>query len=120
MSYALSSHQIASPLVSGLNKNITAVKIWSKLSQFVKKTVSAVHVESSLAGHGQTSATCNEMCSAFYGECWKSCSNGLAIRINLLHVDRIAYILSPAEDYVAHLYNLGFHLFTCPMFCCSK
>lgn len=63
--YVLSFHHIASPLVSGLNKNILAVKIWSKVKQLDKKTVSAVHVESGMAGRVQTSAISNETRSTF-------------------------------------------------------
>lgn len=114
--YALSSHQIASPLVSGLNKNITAVKIWSKEKQLDKKTVSAVHVESGMAGHAQTSAISNQTWSTFYSQCYKSWSNGLAIRITLLYISRSAYTLSPAEVYAAHLHNPELYLFTCSIF----
>lgn len=118
--YALSSHQIASPLVSGLNKSIAAEKIWSKVNQGDKKTVSAVHVESGMAGHLRNSAISNQTCSTFYSWCWKSCSNAFAIRINLLPISRSAYILSPAEGYVAHLHMSRLQLFTCPILHCFK
>lgn len=101
--YVLYSHQIASPLVSRLDKNITAVKIWSKLKQLDKKTVSDVHVEFGTAGHVQTSAISKQTCSTSYSWCWKSFSNGLAIRINLLCIRRSAYTFSPAEDDVVLL-----------------
>lgn len=82
--------------------------------------MSAVHVESGMVGHVQTSAISNQISSAFYSWYCKSCFNGLNIRKNIPHISTLAHIFSPAEEHVVYLHNPEFHLFTCPEFCCFK
>lgn len=73
-----------------------------------------------MAGHVQTSAISNQISSAFYSWCWKSCSKGLNIRKKVPHISTPAHTLSPAEEHVAPLHDPEFPLFTCPEFCCFK